>query len=448
MAEQVTTTKEGLAWVVAVDMGLGHQRAVFPLKEIAEESIINMQDPDYLSPKEGAVWTRTRTMYESASRAGRWPVIGPVIKAIMAKIMAIPAFYPKKDLSKPTAAVRYLDRQIRKKDMGKRLVEKCAAKPIPLLTSFYAVAIAAEKQGFPHDIYCIICDSDFNRAWLPVNPQSSKIRYFSPCWRVTDRLKMYGVPESSIFTTGFPLPKTNLGKQETLSRIRKDVAARLIRLDPTNKVRTMQRKTIKQYLKKRPHLKEAESPFTLSFAVGGAGAQTDIGIAILQSLTASIKKKKIRLNLIAGVRPEVAHAFTEAIAAAGLQKYQDSVRVVYTETLPAYFKLFNKIMRTTDILWTKPSELSFYTGLGIPVIAAPPIGIHEERNLLWMEHAGAAILQEDPRYTHQWIFDYWKNGLFAELAWNGFLKLPKMGTYLIETVLQTGCMPDSPSLLM
>ena len=28
-------------------------------------------------------------------------------------------------------------------------------------------------------------------------------------------------------------------------------------------------------------------------------------------------------------------------------------------------------MRTTDILWTKPSELSFYCGLGIPIIMAP-----------------------------------------------------------------------------
>ena len=28
-------------------------------------------------------------------------------------------------------------------------------------------------------------------------------------------------------------------------------------------------------------------------------------------------------------------------------------------------------MRTTDILWTKPSELSFYCGLGIPIVMAP-----------------------------------------------------------------------------
>ncbi len=48
------------------------------------------------------------------------------------------------------------------------------------------------------------------------------------------------------------------------------------------------------------------------------------------------------------------------------------IRIVWGSTLEEYFAAFTQCMRTTDILWTKPSELSFYCGLGIPIIMAPP----------------------------------------------------------------------------
>ncbi len=42
------------------------------------------------------------------------------------------------------------------------------------------------------------------------------------------------------------------------------------------------------------------------------------------------------------------------------------------------------MLRTTDILWTKPSELSFYTALGLPIIMTPPLGSQEEFNRKWL----------------------------------------------------------------
>ena len=49
-------------------------------------------------------------------------------------------------------------------------------------------------------------------------------------------------------------------------------------------------------------------------------------------------------------------------------------------TTDEYFNTFNETLRETDILWTKPSELSFYAGLGIPIIIAPTIGSLEDFN--------------------------------------------------------------------
>ena len=47
-----------IAWVVAADMGYGHQRAVYPLRGIAEEGIIVVGKNDAASKTERQLWTR------------------------------------------------------------------------------------------------------------------------------------------------------------------------------------------------------------------------------------------------------------------------------------------------------------------------------------------------------------------------------------------------------
>jgi len=96
---------------------------------------------------------------------------------------------------------------------------------------------------------------------------------------------------------------------------------------------------------------------------------------------------------------------------------------------------YDKKLRKTDILWTKPSELSFYTGLGIPTIIAPSIGSQEDFNRKWLQAIGAGVLQENPRYANQWIFDYLNSGRFAEAALDGFIEVEKLGTYNIKKIV-------------
>ena len=101
----------------------------------------------------------------------------------------------------------------------------------------------------------------------------------------------------------------------------------------------------------------------------------------------------------------------------------------------SHFEKFNQMLKTTDILWTKPSELCFYTALGLPVIIAPPVGSHEMLNEKWLVEMGTGIQQEDPEYTDEWLFEWLEKGRLAEAAWEGFSEAPKYGTYNIEKLI-------------
>ena len=115
-----------------------------------------------------------------------------------------------------------------------------------------------------------------------------------------------------------------------------------------------------------------------------------------------------------------------------------NIRIIYSNSKLKYFEIFNRALRTTDILWTKPSELTFYSGLGIPIIMADPIGSQEYHNRQWLLAIGAGIDAQDPRYVDEWLFDWLNSGWLAEAAMQGFLDAPQMGTYNIENIVLRG----------
>ena len=108
---------------------------------------------------------------------------------------------------------------------------------------------------------------------------------------------------------------------------------------------------------------------------------------------------------------------------------------MYQEKIEDYFNIFNQKLRKTDILWTKPSELSFYAALGIPIIIAPAIGSQEEFNKRWLLKSGFGLLQENPIHTNQWLFDWLEKGYLAEAAMEGFIEGEKLGTLKIEKII-------------
>ena len=92
-----------------------------------------------------------------------------------------------------------------------------------------------------------------------------------------------------------------------------------------------------------------------------------------------------------------------------------------------YFKEFADALHETDVLWTKPSEVSFYAALGIPLLLSPPIGSQEVRNSDWLLQVGSAVNQLNPKYAAEWIIDFIDKGLFAEAALQGFVEMERGG---------------------
>jgi len=419
------------AWVITVNMGYGHQRTTYPLKSLTpKQEIIPANDYQGILEKDRRIWEGSRKLYESISRFKRVPLIGRLVFSMYDRLQAILSFYPKRDLSKSNFQLQQIFSLIQT-GWGKHLIEKLKKKPLALITSFFNTAFMAEAFEYPGDIFCIICDADIARTWAPLIPHTSKIKYFTPNRRVVERLKLYGVRPENIFLTGYPLPKTNLGT-EKLGILKKDLAHRMVNLDPGKRYQHYYNPLIKKYIGRLPL--KSNHPLTIMFAVGGAGAQKEIGIQIIKSLSSKIRKQEVKVILVAGIRKKVKQYFQEGIKSLGL-KNNKNIEIIFEKDIETYFKEFNSALRKTDILWTKPSELSFYTALGLPIIIAPSIGSQEDFNREWILKLGSGIGQQDPLYTDQWLFDLLERGWFAEAAMQGFIEGEKLGTFKIEKIV-------------
>lgn len=411
-------------------MGYGHQRTAYPLRKLAPEGkIINANSYQGISDRDRKIWEMSRGFYESISRFKRTPLIGKVVFSIYDEFQKILSFYPKRDLSKPNLQLRQIF-SFFKEGWGKHLIEKLKKKPLPLISTFFIPAFMAECFDYPGDTYCVVCDADIARTWAPLNPFLSKIKYLAPTTRVVERLKLYGVKPENIFLTGYPLPTENIGN-EKLTILKKDLSHRILNLDPKKKYRKLYSTLIEKYIGQLP--KRSNHCLTIMFAVGGAGAQREIGMKIVENLSQKIKKGDVKIILVAGVRKKIKEYFLEKIKTFGLGG--KNIEIIFAKNIENYFQDFNQALRTTDILWTKPSELSFYTALGIPIIIAPSIGSQEDLNKEWLLRLGSGMAQENPNYADQWLFDFLDSGWFAEAALQGFIEGKKLGTFNIERII-------------
>ncbi len=417
------------AWIIAVDMGYGHQRTAYPLRDLAfGKKIINANNYEGIPNKDREIWGITKSFFEFISRFRRMPFIGDKIFLFFDNFQKILGYYPKRDLSKSNFTGKRIFSFI-KKGWGGDLIKKLKENPLPFITTFFTPAFMAEELNYPNDIYCVICDADIARAWVALDPLKSRIKYFASNTWTRDRLKLYGVKPENIILTGYPLPKENLGG-ENLETLKKDLSYRILNLDPSGRYRKIYSPLIKGYLGELPKMQN--HPLTIMFSIGGAGAQKEIGVKIVNSLKEKIKDKKLKIILSVGTREELRKYFAENIKDLQLDGW---VHILSGKNINEYFDKFNQALRTTDILWTKPSELSFYAALGIPIIIAPSIGSQEDFNRKWLLHIGAAVLQENLKYIDQWFFDMLNAGDLAEYAMQGFVEIEKLGTYNIERTL-------------
>ncbi len=413
--------------LVVADMGYGHQRAAFPLRSDAGDNFFLINDYPEIKPWEKEFWSDNLGSYEKISRWKDIPLIGDLIFSGMDYLQRIEPFAPGKKNYRPSLQQLFFYFQVYR-GLGKCLINRLKSSRLPLVTSFFVAAYAAEYYRYSGDIYCIVCDSDISRAWAPLNGKRSRIKYLAPNKRVFERLQSYGVKKENIFITGFPLPKENIGQDRSV--LVSDFSDRISRLDPNNRLENSLRLELEGAGVK---IKKTEEPITITYAVGGAGAQKEIGVKIIEQLKDSLLAGKYKVNLVAGVRLEVRDYFQEEIDKLGLSG--ESVRIIYAEKKDEYFRLFNEVLRRTDILWTKPSELSFYCALGLPFIASESVGAQEDFNLDWLKEIGAVIPGLDPEEISKILPELIANGSLAEAAANGFLKAEAMGVYHIESLL-------------
>jgi len=423
---------EQKVWIISVNMGYGHQRTAFPLKHLAfEEKIINANDYQGIPERDRKIWESTRRGYEFISRFKRIPLIGNLVFSIYDRFQKILEFYPKRNLSQPNFALKQIY-SLFTRGWGQDLIDRLKYNPLPFVSTFFTPAFMAEFFGYPGEIFCVVCDADISRTWAPLNPSQSKIKYFAPTERVVERLKLYGVKPENIFLTGYPLLLENIGS-ENLEILKADLKNRLFNLDPKKKYFEKYKTLIEKNLGQLPE--KPDHPLTILFSVGGAGTQKEIGIKILRNLREKIKNGEMKIILSAGIREKVKKYFENNIARLGIGGNQ-GIEIIFEKNIEDYFQKFNQALRKTDILWTKPSELSFFAALGIPIIIAPPIGSQEEFNLRYLLKSGFGISQENPNYIREWLFDWLDQGYLAESAIQGFIEGEKLGTFKIENKLK------------
>jgi hypothetical protein len=415
------------AWVVAADMGYGHQRAAYPFRDVAFERVITANNDPIVKPEDRKQWRKLQDFYEGISRMSNLPVIGPPLWRAYDRLQAIHPHYPLQDLSKPSLGSTRLARLIRNGFASSVVEHSRTRADLPVLTTFFAIALAADQAG-RRDVFCVVTDTDVNRVWVAENPAKSRVMYLAPIPLSRMRLLQYGVPDENIFVTGFPLPEENTATAAA------DLRRRLSVLDAKGVFRAKYGEILKSVLGEIPDA--PVRPLTITFPVGGAGAQSGIADEILGSIAGQLRDGTVRINLVAGVRPAVEQRFRAMIARHGLDaEIGRGIRLQLAPTKDEYFDQFNELLRETDVLWTKPSELTFYAALGVPIVMCPPLGAHEERNQSSLVRVSGGQRQEDPRAAAEWLTDWIHNGQLAFNAFSGYFHMPRHGTQNIKRVL-------------
>jgi len=414
--------------VAAIDMGYGHLRAAAPLADALSVPLQQMDQAPLGDEADFRFWERTRKLYEPLTRLSQLPFVGAPMQALLAAVTAIPSPWPVRDLSGPTQGTRWMLSAARG-GVGRALAAELQQSGAPLVTTFYAAAILAEQHG-AKNLHCVITDTDVNRVWAPPDPAKSRILYFAPSERARRRMESYGVPRERVRVTGFPLPHELVGGR-AMGTLKENLLRRLVRLDPLGRFREAHGVEIERRLGPLPMSEEGRPPL-LTFAVGGAGAQTPLAQALVRGVRRQIEEGKLRLALVAGRRAEVAEKLREAVRDNGLE---GRVEVLEDPDVFSYLRRFNQLLAGTDMLWSKPSEITFFAALGLPLICAPPVGVHESWNQRWATDNGAALPQHDPATAGDWLSEWLEDGTLASAAWGGFNFLPKLGLYEILAAL-------------
>ncbi|MGB9598383.1 MAG: DUF6938 domain-containing protein [Minisyncoccales bacterium] len=413
------------AIIVSVSMGYGHQRTAFHLRSLGR--IINVNDCSIISERERNFWKKTAQFYHFISSLKSFPLFGSLFFEFFNFFQRIEKFYPKKKAEKANFYLKTIYYLI-KRGWGRDLIFHLSQEEKPLISTFFVPAFFADFFGYKKEIFCLVCDADISRIWAPIFPEQSKIKYFAPTERVQERLMLYGVKKENIFLTGYPLSPLIFSEE----KVRNSFLRRVLKLDPQGRFLEKYRFFIEN---KIGHLSFSEEPLKILFSLGGAGAQKELALLILRSLKEEIKKGRIDFILSVGINKKAKEFFEKKILEI-FSFHPKNISLLFFERIEDYFEAFDQTILEADLLITKPSELSFYSQLGIPLLLLPPIGYQEIFNEDWLLKNNFAIKAKNLNYFSEWFFDFLNEGFFAKCAFLGFWEGKRGGYFEIEKIIE------------
>ena len=167
--------------------------------------------------------------------------------------------------------------------------------------------------------------------------------------------------------------------------------------------------------------KEAGAPMRFLLTIGGAGAQRELFAAVIRHLLPAVKDKRAALyvnvgdyknvwdELTAGIdglaELSTLHmgdwADTTAFAEGAIDGPVEGVHAFWHENIFQAVYCTNLLMRSADVLLTKPSELAFYP---IPKLFLKRVGGHERWSAVHAAEMGDGTLEcEDIPHTLQMV---------------------------------------------
>ncbi len=420
--------------VSAIDMGYGHLR---PAAALAEEFGTHVSRGDrapLADARDRATLSRMHRVHMMLSLGPGRPIVGAAMQRLLESVTFIPRMRRRGELAAPNAAARHL-RSLIDRGFGNALVSHLKRTGAPLISTYFAQAVVADAARAPN-VFCVVTDSDCNRVWVSHDPSSSRIRYCVPMRRTARRLESYGVDPARIHVTGFPLPPSLLGGPD-LPVLEGHLGSRLLRLDPTGAFRREARPAGLERILSLSAPGEASAPLRLTFAIGGAGAQTGLAGDLLRALREPLHRGAVHLTLVAGVRDEVAARLEAFIARHAPEAARaGAIEVIHDPTFDGYLRRFETCLAATDVLWTKPSEMTFFAALGIPLVLAPPLGHHERGNGTLARRKGFGLDAPALADVGRWLESHLHDGTLARAAWAGFTRMSSDGTYRVAELVR------------
>ncbi|MCC7139577.1 MAG: hypothetical protein IT460_14230 [Planctomycetes bacterium] len=418
--------------VVAAFMGYGHLRAALPLAEAFGVPVLSMDRPPLATDEDVRTWDRLRRGYDRLSRRTGLPVVGPVARALLDRVTAIPRLSPPGRLERPGLASRYLMHLVRD-GFGATLVERLTTSKAPLVATFYAPAVVADDAGLD-GVVCVLTDADVHRVWVAPEPARSRIVYAAPTARAAHRLRAYGVPPERIHRTGFPLPDVLVREDDARAR---RLAARLVRLDPRGAWAAGAPAAARR-LRDAADPADAARPLRATFAVGGAGAQVELARRLVTSLAPRLAADALRLTLVAGTRADTAERLTAIARRAGFAPGEGApVEILHDADFETYARRFHDHLAETDVLWTKPSEITFFAAAGFALALTTPLGVQERANRDWVLARGAAVDAGALRDAARSLDARRADGSLAAAAFAGATRLPRHGTARVVNLVRS-----------